>query len=157
MSGCPRPGGRTTAGQTTGPVPVSRGFTLLEMLAVVTILGILMMSAQAAWWQHVARVRRSDATVALLGLAAAQEAHYLDALSYTGDLGATPPDGLGFKGTEKGWYRVSVETEGPDRYRLVATPGPGSPQVMDEDCREFWIDQTGARGSSPEPASVCWR
>ena len=73
------------------------------------------------------------------------------------DLGAAPPDGLGFEGTEKGWYRVTVETDGPDRYRLLASPGPGSPQVLDEDCREFWIDQTGARGSSPEPASVCWR
>ena len=96
-------------------------------------------------------------TDALLGLAAAQEAYYLDALSYSGDLGAAPPDGLGFEGTEKGWYRVTVETDGPDRYRLLASPGPGSPQVLDEDCREFWIDQTGARGSSPEPASVCWR
>jgi type IV pilus assembly protein PilE len=145
------PGPVATVGRATG------GFTLLEMLAVVTILGILMMSAQAAWWQHVARVRRSDATVALLGLAAAQEAHYLDALSYTDDLAAAPPEGLGFQGTDKGWYRVRVETNGPDRYRLTAAPGPGSPQVLDEECREFWIDQTGARGSSPEPASVCWR
>jgi type IV pilus assembly protein PilE len=157
MKGSAGPDRQTAPGAVAAIWRASRGFTLLEMLAVVTILGILMMSAQAAWWQHVARVRRSDATVALLGLAAAQEAYYLDALSYSGDLGAAPPDGLGFEGTEKGWYRVTVETDGPDRYRFMASPGPGSPQVLDEDCREFWIDQTGARGSSPEPASVCWR
>jgi len=132
------------------------GFTLLEMLIAVTVLGILMTMAQAAWWQHVAKVRRTDATVALLSLAAAQEARYLDALAYADRLSPPPPDGLGFTGTQRGWYRVSVETDGPDRYRLVAAPGPGSPQQVDESCREFWLDQTGARGSSPAPASTCW-
>jgi type IV pilus assembly protein PilE len=132
------------------------GFTLLEMLIAVTVLGILMTMAQAAWWQHVARVRRTDATVALLSLAAAQEARYLDALAYTDRLASPPPEGLGFAGTERGWYRVRIETDGGDRYRLVAAPGPGSPQQVDDRCREFWLDQTGARGSSPAPPSICW-
>lgn len=133
------------------------GFTLLEMLAVVAILGILMMSAQAAWWKHVVRVRRSDATVALLSLAAAQEGHYFNALSYTDDLSAPPPEGLGFSGTDNGWYRVRIETDGPDRYRLIAVPSTGSPQFLDEDCRELWVDQTGTRGSAPGSPSECWK
>jgi len=129
---------------------------LLEVLVVTTILGILMTMAQAAWWRHVAKVRRTDATVALLSLAAAQEAHYLDALAYTDSLAPGPPEGLGFAGTERGWYQVRIETDGRDSYRLIAAPGAGSPQLVDESCREFWIDQTGARGSSPEPPSTCW-
>ena len=72
MKGSTGPDRQIAPGAVAAIWRASRGFTLLEMLAVVTILGILMMSAQAAWWQHVARVRRSDATVALLGLAAAQ-------------------------------------------------------------------------------------
>jgi type IV pilus assembly protein PilE len=138
-------------------LPEAGGFTLLEMLAVVAILGVLVMSAQAAWWRHVARVRRSDATVALVSMAAAQEAHYLNTLSYTQQLDRPPPEGLGFEGTENGWYKVTVESDGPDRFRLFAKPGPGSPQLLDHDCREFWIDQAGIRGSAPEPASECWR
>lgn len=132
------------------------GFTLLEVLIAVTVLGIVMTMAQAAWWRHVAKVRRTDATVALVSLAAAQEARYLDAMAYTDQLSDPPPDGLGFSGTDRGWYRIRVETNGPDGYRLIATPGPGSPQQVDENCREFWLDQTGARGSSPAPASTCW-
>ena len=94
--------------------------------------------------------------MALLSLAAAQEARYLDALAYTDRLASPPPEGLGFAGTERGWYRVRIETDGRDRYRLVAAPGPGSPQQVDDRCREFWLDQTGARGSSPAPPSICW-
>lgn len=132
------------------------GFTLLEMLVVTALLGILVVSAQAAWWRHVTKVRRSDAKIALMALAAAQEAHYLDALSYADRLAAPPPDGLGFDSTENGWYRVSVERPAPDRFLLIAVPGPGSPQQLDEECRELWIDQTGVRGSSPAPPSTCW-
>lgn len=134
-----------------------QGFTLLEVMIAVTVLGILTTMAQAAWWRHVAKVRRTDATVALLSLAAAQEAHYLDARSYADRLAAAPPEGLGFSGTENGWYQVRIEISGRDRYRLIAAPGPGSPQQLDEDCREFWLDQTGARGSSPAPPATCWQ
>lgn len=133
-----------------------RGFTLLEVLIAVTVLGIIMTMAQAAWWRHVAKVRRTDATVALLSLAAAQEARYLDAMAYTDRLADPPPDGLGFSGTERGWYRIRIETDGADRYRLIAAPGPGSPQQVDQGCQEFWLDQTGARGSSPLPPATCW-
>lgn len=133
------------------------GFTLLEVLAVVGILGILVTLAQAAWWQHVIRVRRSDATVALMSLAAAQEAHYMRSHAYTDNLSAAPPSGLGFGGTTNGWYSVSAEVAGPDGFRIVAEPGPGSPQTADDECARFWIDETGQRGSSPGTPARCWR
>lgn len=132
-------------------------FTLLEMMVVVAILGILSTLAQAAWWQHVVRVRRADATVALLTLAAAQEAHYMRNHSYTDRLSGLPPGGLGFPGTTNGWYSVSAELAGPDGFRIVAEPTPGSPQAVDEECSRFWIDQTGEKGSSPAAPSSCWR
>lgn len=133
------------------------GFTLLETLAVVAILGVLVTLAQAAWWQHVIRVRRSDATVALMSLAAAQEAHYMRSHAYTDNLSAAPPSGLGFDGTANGWYAVSAEVAGPDGFRIVAEPGPGSPQTADDQCARFWIDETGQRGSSPGTPARCWR
>lgn len=133
------------------------GFTLLEIMVVVAILGILTTLAQAAWWQHVVRVRRSDATVALLTLAAAQEAHYLRSHAYTEEVSAAPPDGLGFPGTTNGWYAVNAELAGTDGFRIVAEPAPGSPQSLDEECSRLWIDQTGQKGSSPAAPAKCWR
>jgi type IV pilus assembly protein PilE len=130
---------------------------LLELIVVVAILGILVTLAQAAWWGHVVHVRRSDATVALMTLAAAQEAHFMRSHAYTDRLSAAPPAGLGFPGTTHGWYSVSAETSGADGFRIVAVPGPGSPQAADSDCSRLWIDETGQQGSSPAPPSRCWR
>jgi prepilin-type N-terminal cleavage/methylation domain-containing protein len=68
------------------------GFTLLEVLVVIVILGILVTTAQAAWWRHVVEVRRTDATIALLGLAAAQEERLVWRESGTGRSRQFPTD-----------------------------------------------------------------
>lgn len=154
LPGQPPPSGPGTLRQAPD---AGSGITLLELIVVVAILGILVTLAQAAWWGHVVHVRRSDATVALMTLAAAQEAHFMRSHAYTDRLSAAPPAGLGFPGTTHGWYSVSAETSGADGFRIVAVPGPGSPQAADSDCSRLWIDETGQQGSSPAPPSRCWR
>ncbi len=77
--------------------------------------------------------------------------------AYTDNLSAAPPSGLGFGGTANGWYEVSAEVASPDSFRIVAEPGPGSPQTADGECARFWIDETGQRGSSPGTPARCWR
>ncbi len=134
-----------------------RGFTLLELIVALAIVGILVTIAQVAWGEHRLRAGRSDATVALLTLAAHQEAFYLEAGRYAADPARPPPAGLGLTGTERGWYRLEIRAADDSGYTAIAVPTGGSPQARDGRCRRFTIDATGRRGSAPAPPSVCWR
>ena len=134
-----------------------RGYTLLEILITLAILGILVTLAQVSWSEHRRRAGRSDATVALLTLAAHQEAFYLESGRYAGAVAAPPPDGLGLPGTEHGWYELEIRDAGADGYTAVAVPAPGSPQAADARCQRFMIDARGRRDSSPAPPAECWR
>lgn len=138
-------------------------------MIVVAIMGILAVASVAGYRKYVQRANRVDATSSLLRLSAAQERYYLqnDRYATTADeLTAPPPAGLGIAGTDHGYYDLAIEAaEGGAAVGYVAraTASSTGPQ-RDDDCREFSIDQSGARGaramSGADGADVisrCWR
>ncbi|MGB5250964.1 MAG: type IV pilin protein [Gammaproteobacteria bacterium] len=133
------------------------GFSLLELLVVVAIASLLATLAQASWWSQVLRVRRIDATAALLQASAAQESYYSRQGRYADRLVPEPPTGLGFEGTRHGWYRLQIEMADDSSFRIVAEPAVGSAQSADEPCQRFSIDHACRRGSAPSPPQECWR
>lgn len=54
----------------------SQGFTLIELMIVVVIIGILAAVAVPAYFNHILRTRQSDAYHNLLDIKAAQEMYY---------------------------------------------------------------------------------
>lgn len=147
----------------------SRGFTLIELMIVVVVMGILASMAVAGYRQYIRRANRVDATAALLRISAAQEQFYLQNGSYAGndELAAAPPGGLGLAGTEQGYYALAIEPPAAGLgtgYRATATAIDGGSQADDTDCRSFAIDQTGQRsattadgGTGTEITRRCWR
>ena len=70
----------------------SKGFTLVELMIVVVIIGILAAVAVHAYFNHILRTRQSDAYHNLLDIKAAQEMVYsLENGYYPGDPSTTPP------------------------------------------------------------------
>ena len=140
--------------------PVSRiaGFTLIELMVVLLIVGILAAVAVPTYRQYVIRAHRTEAKTALLRLAANQERHYLQNNTYTDDLALL---GFGTGVSDNGVYTLSVPVADAATYRAIAAPTPGGglngiDMSQDEACARFTIDAAGQRGAFPDPDGACW-
>ena len=60
----------------------SAGFSLIELLVVVTIIGILGMIAVPSYRAYTMRAHRTEAKTALLQIATSQERYYIQNNSY---------------------------------------------------------------------------
>lgn len=135
-----------------------RGFTLIELMVVLLIVGILSAVAVPTYRQYVIRAQRTEAKTALLRLAANQERHYLQNNTYTDDLAL-----LGFETgvSENAVYTLSVPIADSVTYQAIALPTPGGglndvDMSQDEACAIFTIDAAGQRSAFPDPDGICW-
>jgi type IV pilus assembly protein PilE len=131
------------------------GVTLLELMAVVMVIGILGMIALPNYRQYVMRAQRTEAKAALLQLQTNQERFYLANRIYSGD-----PDQLGFPGdlTERGTYTLAIAGAGVNGYTATATPRAGADINMaaDADCTSFSITAQGVRTATGGDPVRCW-
>lgn len=109
----------------------SKGFTLIELMIVVAIVGILAAIAYPSYLQYVESTRRSDAQGALSGLASAMERHYTTNSSYknaaeSGDTGSPGiyPNEAPLDGSTK-FYDLKIQAADDSSYVLRATPKNG--------------------------------
>ena len=128
------------------------GFTLIELMIVVAIIGIIAGIAYPSYQRYMTESRRSDAHVALLRMADAQERFYLQNNMYTATVG-----NVGGSGTENNWYELAVTAANANAFTLTAdsttVPG-GSPQANDvgpPDCTVITLTSAGQK----TPAA-CW-
>lgn len=135
------------------------GFTLIELMMVVVIVGILMSVALPAYQGSLQKSRRSDAMSALLDASNRQQQFMLDQGRYTTDMVE-----LGYAASprisEEGFYSVSAAScDGGaigNCFELTATPLAGSPQVRDTRCTSFILDSFGTRSATGSTPSECW-
>ena len=131
------------------------GMTLLELMAVVMVIGILGMIAIPSYRQYVMRAQRTEAKTALMRLQTQQERFYLANRTYSGD-----PVALGFAGstTERGTYAITIAGADATGYTATATPRAGGAydQRNDAQCTTFTINAQGVRGATGTTAATCW-
>jgi type IV pilus assembly protein PilE len=135
------------------------GFTLIEMMIVVAIIGILAAIAIPNYNQYVLRSHRAEARSALIDLAQRMEQNYSLRRSYntlpngtaantasvmtaTG-LANVPNDGSPVRYTTR-FIEIEGQQTQPQAYRLVAEPT--SAQANDR-CGNLLLDQAGRKGA----------
>ena len=114
-----------------------RGFTLIEILVALTILGILMGIAMPSYRAYIVKQGRSAAQSELIELAAMQEKIYLNSNAYSTNLtsnytGAST-GGLGrtTSKTTDGKYDIALVNPLAQSWSMTATPVSGSSQAAD--------------------------
>ncbi len=126
----------------------NQGFTLMELLISVSIIGILGAVAYPSYINFVVRSDRSEALRELVRIANLQEQLYTDSRVYTTDMrlfGATTAAKLT---TESSNYEISATVSGTT---FVLTATAKSNQTKDTGCTALKITETGSKS----PLS-CW-
>ncbi|OHU86755.1 MULTISPECIES: type IV pilin protein [Pseudoalteromonas] len=127
------------------------GFTLLEALIVLVILGIVLSIAYPSYQTHLMKAARAEAMVLLLDAANRQEQYFIDNRVYTSTLSDI---GVPEK-TENGYYSLSV-TVNDDEFEVKAKPIAG-PVKDDQQCTELTINELGQKLSSGSGTNeLCW-
>ena len=141
-----------------------KGFSLIELLAVLVIIGILTTIAFPGYRSYITRVHRSDGQTGLLDLAARMERHFSENNDYQkatiGSGQAT--DVLSNSLSTEGWYILSITSATDSTYALQAIP-TGSQATHDTLCQTLTFNSAGSKGIRPGPVGTptgtplkCW-
>jgi len=136
------------------------GFTLLELLIVVAIMGVLTTFALPAYQNSVLRSGRAEAKTELLQVASDQERYFSNFNTYIDDaLPLNTPTVAGRdRTTQNGFYAISVSACGAGTIAtcFVATATAQNDQTADA-CTTLTYTNTGARGATGDTTNECWQ
>lgn len=129
-----------------------RGFTLIELMIVVAIVGILSAIAYPSYAEYIRRGHRSEARAGLL-----QAAQWMErAATATGKYPLTAAFPASLEKVTSDRYDISIVSDG-SQYTLTAAPKGGQ---SGDKCGSYTLTQAGVRGASPltQGATLedCW-
>jgi type IV pilus assembly protein PilE len=130
----------------------SPGFTLVELMIVVLVIGILSAIALPSYLDQVRKGRRADAMDALEKVQMAEAAWRANHPAYTTNLGD-----LALSSTSTGGYYNPISIISAATTTFTATADAAGPQVGDTDCLKFAIDENGPDTSGTYADNECWR
>ncbi len=138
---------------------ISKGFTLIELIIVVAIIGVLAAIAYPSYQDSVRKSRRADARAVLLEAAQFMERRYTENLTagYAGvDQAALDGAGLGSAPKEgTAYYDIQLAST-QTTFTLSADPA-GTPQASDT-CGILTLTNAGVKGqASGKTVDECWR
>ncbi len=130
-----------------------RGSTLVDICAACLTGSVTMALALPSYQNHLERTQRIDAVSALQRVQQAQAQHRAEHGSF-----ALRLDQLGTGGaprSERGMYRITMFSDGPDNFEARAITLPDRDQAKDPGCTQLTLRVTDGLVAY-EPSARCW-
>ena len=127
------------------------GFTLIELMIVVAIVGVLAAVAYPSYKRSVEKSRRAEGKALILDAANRQERRFGDTNKYTDNMinlgyAADPAE------SENGHYEVDSASSTAGFFDFTLTATAVGVQDADTDCATMTINNRGEK----TPTSGCW-
>ena len=131
----------------------TRGFTVVELIIAIAIIGILAAIAIPSYQEYLKKGRRADAQQFISQVAQKQQQYLMDARAYAGDLVQLNMDKAVPTAVDKFYTLTVVAVSGPPPlFTITATPKAGTAQADDG---VLAIDNNGNKtrdyGQGPKP------
>lgn len=129
------------------------GFTLIELMIVVVIIGVLAAIAIPSFTSYIYRARTSEATTFLAEIRQRQESYRAEFGSYCAVSGmsfgtytpaALPPNGQQqtWPAMDANWNQLGAKPDGPIRFQyatIAGNPGVAPPAGTNLNANDFWF------------------
>lgn len=123
------------------------GFTLIELMITVAIVGILAAIAYPSYQDSVRKTKRANAQADLMELASFMERKYTETMAYPSTSIALP-----FLTSPRNSTKAYDLTKVSDSSTFTLTATPVGPQINDS-CGTMTLKNTGAK----TPVTACWK
>lgn len=136
------------------------GFTLLELMVVLVVMGVLAALAITSYSRYGFRARRADGQKLLMAIASAEERYYAQHNAYA-DLATIGYSTTATATSENSFYTAAVtvttiNTVAAQAFTATATPVPKGSQAKDT-CGALTLTDTGTKGATGSTTNgSCW-
>ena len=141
----------------------NRGFTLIELMITMVIVGVIAAIAFPAFTKSAMKGRRADAKESLTRISQALERCYTQYGLYNSSnctpfVDTTPA--FVTQTSKQGYYSITATTFNGTQYKLTATAVSSGPQNNDTGCTVMNLDNTDQHSSGSSTATAdtgsCW-
>ena len=134
----------------------SQGFSLIELMIAVAIIGILAAIAIPMYSDYVTRSRRADGQASLMQVAQDLERCYTQFSKYNDNNCSVVNSGVVSETSDQGFYGISASGGNLTESTFTLTATPQNEQADDTDCTALTLTHLGEQSATGDDPDSCW-